>query len=507
MLTELEARIGADLRDRGLWKHASVRWLHGFTFTCLRTLARAAGRTREAIKAVLRELRRQWWLFQSRARSARLRLGHAARAWVQVPQLVAALLERGRSGPLPALTPHVVMLVVSDVRVDPRVQKSAMAAAARGLRVTVIAPSHRIAMPAPRAPDWGPGIAFEFPEISSWALLNQHLPWLVDTDLLAHAQRYRGVVFHGHDLNTALMALQLARQTGSACIADFHEWFSENVEWRTRHNAYVRNRWLKRTVMRRAERLCLRHADAVITVCDSIARELQAMQRRPDGVHVVRNIPDMAPTMGSPVAGTLRAQCGVADDQFLLLWQGGVGPSRLLEPVIQSLQYASGVVIAIRGPGLEPGAPFRAHYEQVAAQAGVGDRLRLLPPVPSRYVVAAASGADAGVWTLPNLSKNFYYALPNKIFEYLAAGLPVIVADFPEAAGLVRRYGIGLSFDPYDPQSIAAAINALKADPQARQRMAANTVAALADMDAGREWSRVADLYQSLIERRERSDA
>jgi glycosyltransferase involved in cell wall biosynthesis len=409
------------------------------------------------------------------------------------------LLAGGATRPVagPPLYRHVVMLVVSDIRVDPRVQKAALVAVRRGFRVTVVAPSHRLAMPAPARPDWGPGIEFAFPELFSPALLNHHYPWLVDTRLLRFARQFRNVVFHGHDLNTALMALALARDTGSACVADFHEWFSENVEWSKRSNGYVRNRWLKRVVMRRAERLCMRDAAAVVTVCQSIAGELQAMHPRADGVRVVRNIPELDGGAAAGGVADLRTLAGVAPGEFLALWQGGVGPSRLLEPVIEALRHAPGVTLAIRGPGLEAGSAVRRHYEAVAAGAGVDERLRLLPPVPSRLVVPAAAGADCGVWTLPNLSKNFYYALPNKIFEYLAAGVPVLVADFPEAAGMVKRYGVGLAFDPYDPVSIGGALSRLRDDRALRDRMAVATAPALADMDAAREWAQVADLYEA----------
>jgi glycosyltransferase involved in cell wall biosynthesis len=443
----------------------------------------------------------KWRLFLARLNSLGFRLMELGQSYAETPALVRMLMPQPARGPLPPLQRHVVMLVVSDVRVDPRVQKAARAAVEQGFRVTVVAPSHRRAMPAPATPDWGPGIAFEFPEVRKAALPNHHYPYLVDSDFLRFARRFRNVIFHGHDLNTACMALQLARETGSACVADFHEWFSENVEWSAREQAYVRNRWFKRMVMRRAERLCMRHCHAVITVCDSIANELQAMQRREDGVHVVRNIPDLSPPDPSLRVPDVRQQVSARPDEFILLWQGGVGPSRLLEPIIQSLAHAPGVLLVVRGPGLEDGSPFRQHYQREAQAAGVLDRLRLLPPVPSRLVVAAAAGADAGIWTLPNLSKNFYYALPNKIFEYLAAGLPVLVADFPEAGGLVRRYDVGFAFDPYSPTSIAAALNRLKAEPDVRRRMAANTGAAMADMDAAREWSRVPALYHSLLRR------
>ena len=86
------------------------------------------------------------------------------------------------------------------------------------------------------------------------------------------------------------------------------------------------------------------------------------------------------------------------------------------------------------------------------------------PPVPSKDVVAAARGADAGIWTFPALCRNFTFALPNKIFEYLAADLPVLVAHYPEAKRLVLESEVGLTFDPYDPHSIAESINRLVQD-------------------------------------------
>lgn len=397
----------------------------------------------------------------------------------------------------------VVMVVVSDISVDPRVQKAVQVAVSRGFRVKVVVPCRVGTREPPNPiPNWGDGVSFEFPQTTGHALINHLVPWLFDRNVYRLLSDLPGSIVHAHDLNTAFMATAAGRQIGWPVVCDFHEWFSENVEWSVRQNAYVRNGWLKRMVMRRAEVLCMRHADAVVTVCDSIAQELQAMQPRADGVHVVRNIPAFdqgVPTTSVP----LRQACGVGEGVFLLLWQGGIGPSRLLEPVIEALTHLPEVVFAIRGPGLEEGAPYRQHYERVAAQAGVSAQLRLLPPVPSAQVVAAAHGADAGIWTLPNLSKNFYFALPNKVFEYLASGLPVVGANFPEVQRLVDKYEVGFTFDPYDPKSIAQAVAKLRDDPATRARCAANTRVALADMDADAEWDKLGDLYETLFQQRQ----
>lgn len=125
--------------------------------------------------------------------------------------------------------------------------------------------------------------------------------------------------------------------------------------------------------------------------------------------------------------------------------------------------------LVIRGPEIET---YGLSYARITACIGASERLILAPDVPSRDVVAAARGADAGVWTLPNLCKNFSYALPNKIFEYLSSGLPVLVAHYPAASRLAERYQIGLSSYWYDSKSVAAAINRLADDKMLREELA-----------------------------------
>jgi glycosyltransferase involved in cell wall biosynthesis len=117
---------------------------------------------------------------------------------------------------------------------------------------------------------------------------------------------------------------------------------------------------------------------------------------------------------------------------------------------------------------------------------------------PSRDVVAAARGADAGLWTLPNLSKNFYLALPNKIFEYLATDLPLLVANFPEAERIALGMSVGLSFDPYDPPSIAQQMNRFADDPDFSRRCQAAVDPTLNALDANAEWNKLARLYVEL---------
>lgn len=389
----------------------------------------------------------------------------------------------------------IVMLVISALRIDPRVEREARALAEAGYRVRVIAPdiSHP---PLKEQPiNWGPGIEFDIlsPTVADFFNIK---PYLAGEPLLAAAVQYRPLAFHCHDLNTCLVGLAAARYVGCYCVCDFHEWYSHNVSWNDGAKSWEPHPDEMRKIFSSAEKLVMNQADEVITVCDSIAQELKIESNRMDRqVHVIRNIP--APNSSTALYPSLRDTLSIPANKTVMLWQGGIGPTRLLEPVIQSLAHVENAVFVIRGPSLDL---FGEGYRELAKQSGVSERLFLLPPVKSADVVKAANGSDFGIWTLPNLSKNFYYALPNKIFEYLMAGLPIACANFPEARAIVERYRVGVTFDPYDPKSIASAIEKLT-ESSFRKTCIDNVKLALDDLRADREWKKLIELYDRLAEK------
>jgi glycosyltransferase involved in cell wall biosynthesis len=386
----------------------------------------------------------------------------------------------------------VVMLVVSDLRVDPRVEREARALASAGYLVTVICPEPSDGAGAKYNIDWGGGVRIKYIHWTGSTFMNEKPGY--DADLLyLEAMRTRPFAFHAHDLSTAYAALAAARVRGSHLIVDFHEWFSENVHWDNTKSEWVPYPPDWKRELQKLEARCLSEASATITVCDSIADAMtgELGGRRP---RVIRNIPSLK-AISSKSYLPLKQQLGISESYFVVLWQGGTGPTRLIEPIIESLRFAPRCVFVVRGPSLDL---FGEGYRALARQAGVEDRLILTGPVPSGDVVAAARGADAGIWTLPALCRNFTFALPNKIFEYIASGLPVLAAHYPEAKRLLADHDVGLTFDPYDPCSIAAAINQLIEDPALATRFRTNTSAALQRLDAGAEWQKLVTLYDSL---------
>ena len=387
----------------------------------------------------------------------------------------------------------IVMLVVSDLRVDPRVEREARALASAGCTVTVICPDPTQGHEPDLKIDWGPRITFELLHWSSGSFV-MYRPGYVAGELFARAIKHQPLAFHAHDLTTAYAARAAARITGAHLVVDFHEWSSENVRWNRKLERWETYGYDWKRELQAAERLCLAEASEVITVCDSIADAMAAELGNGRRPVVIRNVPQLNAIPTRDYA-PLKQQFGLPDECFVLLYQGGTGTTRLLEPVIEALAMAPRCTLVIRGPSLDF---YGDHYRKLAQRAGASERLILAPPVPSRDVVAAARGASAGIYTVLDVGRNFRFALPNKIFEYMAANVPVLSADYREPAKVIAEHRIGLTFDPHSPRSIAAAINRMIDDPAFAAECRANTQDALSALGADQEWEKIVAIYSDL---------
>jgi glycosyltransferase involved in cell wall biosynthesis len=173
---------------------------------------------------------------------------------------------------------------------------------------------------------------------------------------------------------------------------------------------------------------------------------LQINYRLPERPTVVRNTPRYEPVAFRPTGEIIE-----------VLYHGLVSPQRGLEVCIRSVpKWRSEFKLTIRGPATPE---YRETLESLIAELDVADRVRLVPPVPMIDLVREASVFDIGLFALPGHSRHNQFALPNKLFEYIMAGLAVCVSDLPEMARIVRDYNLGALIGAVDPEAIAAAVN------------------------------------------------
>jgi glycosyltransferase involved in cell wall biosynthesis len=379
---------------------------------------------------------------------------------------------------------RVCMFVASPLRHDVRVEKEAAALAEAGYEVRIIA-THHPELPAReqragatvvrvdedplparvaravlrrggRSTDPGAVITREAVErtgvrarvLAAALRVHLRLAWRRYQRLALRAAE-PAALWVAHDLETLPVALRARERMGGKVLYDSHELFVDSSLARGE-----RERWM------RLERRLIGRADAVVTVSGAIARELAERYGIAEP-SLLLNAPP-APH-GEPV--DLRAAHEIPAGARVVLYLGGLQQHRGLEQLIAAAALRDGVVLVLLGPGTPS---YRAELERAAAAAGVADRVRFAPPVDPADIARHAAGADVGVSVIQNRFLSYYYALPNKLFDYLHAGLPVVVSDFPEMRALVERHDVGAVCDPADPASIADAIDRVAGDAALR---------------------------------------
>jgi len=258
------------------------------------------------------------------------------------------------------------------------------------------------------------------------------------------AQGIGADIYIAHDITAMIPAFRTARKTGGRLLFRAHELYSEGGK----ELSPLLHLW------NIVERRYVRKADAIVVPEPhraAIYREEYGAATMP---FVVRNIPPI--TQNYTRTNVLREMLGLGADQRIILYQGLLTPSRCIGELVSSMRSLPHEYrLVLIG---DIGEAFRAELERKAADSGVSERMYFIPFVPPEQLPGITASADVGCLLYRNDSRNNYYAAPNKLYEYLFAGLPVVVSDFPALTEIVRGQGAGAWADPEQPESIAQAV-------------------------------------------------
>lgn len=283
-------------------------------------------------------------------------------------------------------------------------------------------------------------------------------------------------VITAHSVSALPVGVALKWLTNAPLVYDAHELESEA------NGLSPLRRWFTR----RMEGLWIRATDRVVTVCDSIADwyvDAYPIERP----LVVRNVPIRAGTQDTR-STVLRDEHDVPDDELLFLYQGSLAPGRGIESLL--------AVFAV--PDMRSHFVVMGYGElegQVRKAAAESLNIHFQPAVPPEKVLFYTSSADIGLCLIENTCLSYYYSLPNKLFEYLLSGLPVLVNDMPEQRRIVEEYNCGwvVPESQVEQQNLLSSID--------REQFAvrrAGAISAGESFDWGAEASRLQALYATL---------
>jgi glycosyltransferase involved in cell wall biosynthesis len=248
---------------------------------------------------------------------------------------------------------------------------------------------------------------------------------------------------NSHSLAVLPLGVFLKLRHGARLVYDTHEFETEVT------SARGPVRWLYKTL----EWTFIRWADEVVVVSDSIA-DWYAQNYGIARPVVVRNVPEV-PAAGLPSADPAlwRKRFKIPANHLIFIYQGGLFPGRRIEQLIRVFAQAKpDRHVVFMGYGELEGV--------VQAAAARHANIHFAPAVAPADVLRHTAGADVGLVGVANICLSYYYSLPNKLFEFLLAGLPAIMPAFPEMVRTAEATGCGWTVGEDDADWLEA-VNSL----------------------------------------------
>lgn len=240
------------------------------------------------------------------------------------------------------------------------------------------------------------------------------------------------------------------------------------------------NKPLVKRLIKIIERFIIKKTDTVFVTGEMDADYLLNLY----GINtiVVRNLPALKKT--EPV--NLHQKFKLPTDAVILLYQGIVVHGRGLEIYLKTLlkNYSFYLVILGGGEHLD-------YYKSLAAEMNLSDRVVFAGKIKQDDILDYTAGAFAGLSIIDNISINNYYALPNKIFEYMMSGLPVIANNLPQMKIIIEKYDIGKVLQVDDEINLEKVICEWIKDPILYQRIKENCMIASEQLNWEAEFSKI----------------
>lgn len=285
------------------------------------------------------------------------------------------------------------------------------------------------------------GNLMRFLKRATWSYIVKQEPFY--RSLFSHAiSQYNPQFVVAVDLPTLPSATEVASRCRAKLIYDSHELYCEQEFSRREKRAW-------KTIEEKYIGAC----DVVITVNPSIAAELEQRYSLSE-VKVIYNAENCEHTPKK--TGLLHEVFNLAANKKIILFQGGLSAGRNLDVVVQAMSYLNNpnINLVVLGDG-----PLRFALERRAAAKGLAHRIHFHAAVPQQDLLKFTEAADAGLIPYQANCLNNYYCTPNKLFEFIAAGLPILASQLPEIENLVLGQQIGMVGDMSRPQSLAQLID------------------------------------------------
>ena len=271
-------------------------------------------------------------------------------------------------------------------------------------------------------------------------------------------------VLIANDLDTLLPNYIVSKLKSIPLIYDSHELFCEVPE--------LLSNPLKRKIWLWIEKAIVPKLKNCITVNESIAKIFEDKYKTK--FEVVRNISASNET----TIVKSRVELNLPADKKIILLQGaGINIDRGAEELMDAMEFVDNALLLIIGSG-----DVWRILEEKLKNKKIKEKIVLINKLPKQELLHYTLNADIGLSIDKNTNLNYYYSLPNKVFDYLQAGLPILASRLPEIEKIINHYKVGDFIENHKPESIAFKINEMLNAPSLLEEYKRNCLTAAKEL-------------------------
>ncbi len=354
---------------------------------------------------------------------------------------------------------RIIVSVINDLVTDQRVSRTCHELYAMGYDVLLVGRKLPSSLPMPKVPYRYKRMYLLFRKgMLFYAFFNWRLFWLL---LFKKAD-----ILWSNDLDTLLANRMAARLKSKPLIFDSHEYFTEGPE--LEHNRFAKKVWKK------IEGSIVPKLKHCITVNTSIAQLFKEKYKKE--FKVIRNVPKK---LSIPKTKN-RKDLGMPEGKKIIILQGsGINMHRGSEELVDAFKLLPEnfhLYIVGSGDVIET-------LKKTAEDELLKNKISFVGKQPYDMLIQYTMNADAGVTLDKDTNINYKLSLPNKIFDYIQCGIPVISSDLVELKKIIHTYQVGIIVPEVSPIAIAACIQDLLNDPPKYQMMKSNTAQAAYELN------------------------
>lgn len=362
------------------------------------------------------------------------------------------------------------MSVINDLSTDQRVHKHCVLLGQKGYKVLLIGRETSASVPL---------------DMRNYTMHRMKLPFekgplfyaCYNIGLLFHLLFRRSDLLFSNDLDTLLPNVIASKLKRKPLIYDSHEFFTEVPELTARPKV--------QRVWKAIEKLLLPKRRNTLTVNRSIAN----LYKKEYGVEmkVLRNIPQLVEFAHQAT----KAELGLPTDKKLIILQGsGINMHRGAEESVEAMRYLDDAVLLILGSG-----DVIPNLKQLVQQYSLQERVIFKGRMPYDKMMAHTRLSDLGLSLDKDTNINYRFSLPNKLFDYIHAGIPVLGSDLVEVKRIIQDHGVGEIATSFDPENLAKQIQHMLVSPKTSE-WKQNAINAR----AGLNWEKETEVLANMID-------